>query len=84
MDAGIEPATPGIGVQRHILWATDSWEGMINILVKNDNSLIPLGVKAVALETCLNPPRGRGEKQIGTLASEDGQSMTWRTFRMFF
>ena len=26
---------------------------------------------AWALETCLNPPRGRGEKRIGTLASED-------------
>ena len=24
------------------------------------------------LKTCLNPPRGRGEKRIGTLASKDG------------
>ena len=24
-----------------------------------------------ALKTCLNPPRGRGEKRIGTLASQD-------------
>ena len=40
-------------------------------LVRNDNSLIPLGVKAVVLETCLNPPRGRGKKLNGTLAGED-------------
>ena len=27
------------------------------------------------LKTCLNPPRGRGGKRIGTLASEDGTVM---------
>ena len=27
---------------------------------------------AECLKTCLNPPRGRGEKRIGTLAREDG------------
>ena len=31
MSAGIEPATPGLGVQWHIHWATDSWEGGIEI-----------------------------------------------------
>ena len=31
MDAGIEPATPGLGVQLHIHWATDSWESGIYI-----------------------------------------------------
>ena len=29
-------------------------------------------ILAESLKTCLNPPRGRGEKRIGTLASEDG------------
>ena len=29
---------------------------------------------ADCLKTCLNPPRGRGEKRIGTLASEDDTS----------
>ena len=75
-NAGIEPATPGLGVQWHIHWATDSWNGsklVYKALVRNDNSLIPLGVKAVVLETCLNPPRGRGEKRIGTLAGEDAK-----------
>ena len=28
---------------------------------------------AECLKTCLNRPKGRGEKRIGTLASEDGQ-----------
>ena len=30
---------------------------------------------ARALKTCLNPPRGIGEKRIGTLASEDEGEM---------
>ena len=47
-------------------------------LVRNDNSLILLGVKSVVLETCLNPPRGRGEKQIRTLASEDAALVDYR------
>ena len=34
MDVGIEPATPGLGVQLHFHWATDSWEGGIYIAVK--------------------------------------------------
>ena len=75
MNAGIEPEAPWLGVQWHIHWATDAWYGwklVYKTLVMNDNSLIPLGVKAVVLETCLNPPRGRGEKWIGTLAGEDG------------
>ena len=29
-------------------------------------------ILAESLKTCLNPPRGRGGKQIGALASEDG------------
>ena len=28
-------------------------------------------ILAVSIKTCLNPPRGRGGKRIGTLASED-------------
>ena len=31
---------------------------------------------AGVLKTCLNPPRGRGEKGIGTSASEDGPAVT--------
>ena len=26
-------------------------------------------------KTCINPPRGRGEKRIGTLAGEDGDAL---------
>ena len=31
MDAGIEPATPELGVQLHIHWAIDTWESAIYI-----------------------------------------------------
>ena len=31
MDARIERTSPGLGVQLHIHWATDSWEGGIDI-----------------------------------------------------
>ena len=33
-------------------------------------------ILAESLKTCLNPPRGRGGKRIGTLASEDAVSKT--------
>ena len=33
-----------------------------------------------SLKTCLNPPRGTGEKRIGTLASEDDETWQWRVF----
>ena len=32
---------------------------------------------AESLKTCLNPPRGRGEKWIGTLANEDVRSISY-------
>ena len=39
---------------------------------------------AECLRTCLNPPRGRGEKRIGTLASEDVLYIEKRLFHCIF
>ena len=82
MDTGIEPPAPvdywvrspdTYPLSHRLLRRWDRYR-LYKTLARNDNSLMPLGVKAVVLETCLNPPRGRGEKRIATLAGEDDMS----------